>query len=212
MRNKSLIKILISFFIMIIIIICLFNCIKYFKNDKRDETSLFLGDSITERYKLDKYLFNYRTINSGVGGNTTNDILNDMKKRVNSHHFDKVFLLIGINDLLFTEESNDEIKNNVEKIINNIDNKNAKIYLESVYPINTSITKDIPKDANNKINEFNKILKDVCNNNKCTYINMHDSLTDRNGNLKKIYTNDGIHINKLGYVIVTNKLIKYLNE
>ena len=57
----------------------------------------------------------------------------------------------------------------------------------------------------------NKIEK-ICNNNKCTYINMYDNLTDKNGNMKRIYTVDGLHLNKIGYKAVASKLTKYLNE
>ena len=41
---------------------------------------------------------------------------------------------------------------------------------------------------------------------------MYDNLTDKNGNMKRIYTVDGLHLNKIGYKIVASKLTKYLNE
>ena len=185
------------------------NRVERLERKDKGEVVLFLGDSITQRYDLDKYLSNYYTINSGIGGNTTNDILNNIDERVNKYDFNKVFLLIGINDLLFTNNSNEEIINNIEKIIEILKNKNAKVFLESVYPINTSINKDVPENSNERINDFNKILKNICNS-KCTYINMHDRLIDRNGNLKSMYTSDGIHVNKIGYIIVTNEILKYI--
>src|SRR5699024_7180642 len=43
---------------------------------------LFLGDSITEYYDLNKYFLDMPVVNSGVAGDTTEDILNDMKNRV----------------------------------------------------------------------------------------------------------------------------------
>ena len=97
---KKLIKLSIILFILIAIILCSYKFIESTKKEEKS-TTLFLGDSITQRYKLDKYFFNYKTINSGVGGNTTNDILNDIDERVNKYNFDKVFLLVGINDLLW---------------------------------------------------------------------------------------------------------------
>ena len=210
---KKLIKLLIILFILIAIILCSYKFIVSTKKEQKS-TTLFLGDSITQRYKLDKYFFNYKTINSGVGGNTTNDILNDIDERVNKYNFDKVFLLVGINDLLFTTQTDEEIKNNIDKIIDSVYNKNPKsiVYLESVYPINTDINTDIPAISNNRIKKLNKLLKKECNNNKCIYINMYDDLVDKNGKLKKIYTNDGIHLNKLGYTIVTKNLLSYIKD
>lgn len=77
------------------------------KNNK--ELILFLGDSLTARYDLNKYYAKYYTVNSGIGGNITTNILDDMDKRVYKYKPKKVFLLIGINDLLFTENSNENI-------------------------------------------------------------------------------------------------------
>ena len=61
---------------------------------------LFLGDSITDFYDLDKYYEGLPVVNSGISGNTTEDILNDMKNRVYNYNPSKVFLLIGTNDLI----------------------------------------------------------------------------------------------------------------
>ena len=65
--------------------------------------------------------------------------------------------------------------------------------------------------TNENIKDLNNKIEKICNN-KCTYINMYDNLTDKNGNMKRIYTVDGLHLNKIGYKVITNKLIKYLDE
>ena len=41
---------------------------------------------------------------------------------------------------------------------------------------------------------------------------MYDKLTDKNGNLIRIYTVDGLHLNRLGYIKVTKELRKYVKE
>lgn len=203
-----LIKKLLVLIIIFIISIGILLLIKE-KRKNNNEVVLFLGDSITERFKLDIYMPSIYSINSGIGGNNTEDILNDIDNRVYKYKPKKVFLLIGINDILFTNKTDDEIINNINKIINNINDKtNSKIYLESIYPVNTNVKKDIPKDSNKKINNFNKKLSKICNKN-CKYINIHKYLMDKDGNLRDIYTNDGIHINKFGYVIITGRLYKY---
>lgn len=178
------------------------------KNNK--ELILFLGDSLTARYDLNKYYSKYYVVNSGIGGNITTDILDDMNKRVYKYKPKKVFLLIGVNDLLFTENSNNSIKNNIEEIINKInDNTDSKIFLESIYPVNVEKLKSADKDINNRIVDLNKKIKKLCDK-KCTYINIHDDLTNKNGNLKSLYTKDGIHLNRFGYFKITKKLRKYI--
>lgn len=179
------------------------------------ESIVFLGDSITSRYDLDKYFPNYNVYNSGIAGNMTKDILENMENRVFAYNPTKSFILIGTNDLVYSGLDNDGIKNNIEEIINKIyeKNSNTKIYLESIYPVNNSINKEIVETrTNDNIKDLNNKIEKICNNNKCTYINMYDNLTDKNGNMKRIYTVDGLHLNKIGYKVITNKLIKYLDE
>ena len=178
------------------------------------ESIVFLGDSITSRYDLNKYFPNYNVYNSGIAGNMTKDILDNMENRVFAYNPTKVFILIGTNDLVYSGLDNDGIKNNIEEIINKIyeKNSNTKIYLESIYPVNNSINKEIVETrTNDNIKDLNNKIEKICNN-KCTYINMYDNLTDKNGNMKRIYTVDGLHLNKIGYKVITNKLIKYLDE
>ena len=179
------------------------------------ESIVFLGDSITSRCDLDKYFPNYNVYNSGIAGNMTKDILDNMENRVFVYNPTKVFILIGTNDLVYSGLDNDGIKNNIEEIINKIyeKNSNTKIYLESIYPVNNSLNKEIVETrTNDNIKDLNNKIEKICNNNKCTYINMYDNLTDKNGNMKRIYTVDGLHLNKIGYKAVANKLIKYLDE
>ena len=171
------------------------------------ESIVFLGDSITSRCDLDKYFPNYNVYNSGIAGNMTKDILDNMENRV--------FVYNGTNDLVYSGLDNDGIKNNIEEIINKIyeKNSNTKIYLESIYPVNNSLNKEIVETrTNDNIKDLNNKIEKICNNNKCTYINMYDNLTDKNGNMKRIYTVDGLHLNKIGYKVVASKLTKYLNE
>ena len=179
------------------------------------ESIVFLGDSITSRCDLDKYFPNYNVYNSGIAGNMTKDILDNMENRVFVYNPTKVFILIGKNDLVYSGLDNDGIKNNIEEIINKIyeKNSNTKIYLESIYPVNNSLNKEIVETrTNDNIKDLNNKIEKICNNNKCTYINMYDNLTDKNGNMKRIYTVDGLHLNKIGYKVVASKLTKYLNE
>ena len=179
------------------------------------ESIVFLGDSITSRCDLNKYFPNYNVYNSGIAGNMTKDILDNMENRVFVYNPTKVFILIGTNDLVYSGLDNDGIKNNIEEIINKIyeKNSNTKIYLESIYPVNNSLNKEIVETrTNDNIKDLNNKIEKICNNNKCTYINMYDNLTDKNGNMKRIYTVDGLHLNKIGYKVITNKLIKYLDE
>ena len=129
------------------------------------------------------------------------------------------FIQVIVVNVVGSNETNEEYKNCLKDLsveqINKIyeKNSNTKIYLESIYPVNNSLNKEIVETrTNDNIKDLNNKIEKICNNNKCTYINMYDNLTDKNGNMKRIYTVDGLHLNKIGYKAVASKLTKYLNE
>ncbi len=174
---------------------------------------LFLGDSITDYYNLDTYYGGLPVVNSGIEGNTTEDILSDMKNRVYNYNPSKVFLLIGTNDLIHNMEVK-EIVSNIEKIISEISNNEpqAEIYVESIYPVNDNLNEDIVNVRNNEdIMEINEKIKAYCEANDCTYINIYDILLDEDGNFNEEYTDDGLHPNSRGYEVITAELKKYLD-
>ena len=186
------------------------NEIVFLENDYTNY--LFLGDSITDYYDLDKYYEGLPVVNSGISGNTTEDILNDMKARVYNYNPSKVFLLIGTNDLIH-DISVDDIVSNIEKIISEINTNEpqTEIYVESIYPVNDNINEDMVSNRNNKdIMKINNKIKKYCEYNSCTYINMYDKLLDDDKNFNEKYTDDGLHPNSKGYEVITKELKKYL--
>lgn len=180
--------------------------------EKVPDNYLFLGDSITDFYDLDKYYPDMPTVNSGVSGNTTEDILNDMKKRAYQYNPSKVFLLIGTNDL-DTKHSKEDIVKNIEKIISELkeNRPKAELYLESIYPVNPDVRRSKSGNRNNDdIKQINKELKKYCKENKINYINLYDLLKDEDDNLKAEYTKDGLHLSDEGYKVVTEEIKKKL--
>lgn len=178
-------------------------------NNILDNNYVFLGDSITEGYDLNKYYSDYPVVNSGIGGYTTIKILEKMDTMVYRYNPTKVFLLIGTNDIAH-KESKEDIINNIDKIIDKIkaNRKYTKIYVESIYPIDDE--KEHKRD-NKLINDINKDVKELCNKKGVEYINIHDLLMDDDGNLRDEYSNDGLHLTDQGYEVVTKELKKYLN-
>lgn len=184
-----------------------------------DDNYVFLGDSITDWYDLDKYFEGLPVVNSGVSGYSTNNILNNMNKMVYQYNPSKVFILIGINDLELKVDD-DVVVNNIRKIVQGIkkNRRYAKIYVESIYPINNSDDDKIEGSIingnrkNSDIIDINNKLVKLAEEEGVTYIDLHKELVDDNGLLKIEYTVDGLHLSSEGYEKVTEVLRKYINE
>ncbi len=177
---------------------------------------VFLGDSITEYYPLEAYYDDLPVINSGISGDKTTDILPNMKKRVYQYNPTKVILLIGTNDLVVdTDKMEKEVIKHIKEMVNKMKKyrKKTSIYIESIYPVNKMMNEQVVGSRNNKrIKRVNQKIKELCQREGCTYIDMYPFLTDEKGNLNQKYTSDGLHLNSLGYVVVTRELLPYLNS
>lgn len=94
----------------------------------------------------------------------------------------------------------------------------AKIYLESIYPINKTDDDKINgyvRDfsiSNDDIVDINKKLESLAKDENITYIDMFNELVDSDGNLKLEYTEEGLHMSDDGYDKITEVLIKYIKE
>ena len=209
--------IVITLLCVLLIISIVFNLIQYSKYDSSNNMKniVFFGDSITEQYKLDKFFHEPYIINKGVGGDKTEDLLERIEKDVYQYNPSDVIILVGINDILH-DINDDDILLNIETIVNDIklNRPAANIFVESIYPINEKLINENKeyKVYNKNIKSINKEIKQMCLQNGVTYINVFDSLTDEEGNLKKLYTKEGLHLTNLGYLRVTSVLQEYIKK
>lgn len=183
----------------------------------KNENVVIFGDSITEFYPVNDIYDNYQIIGSGKSGYKTTDLLDNMEDLLYKYNPTKVIMLIGTNDILkdTSEEKQKETVDNIKKICNEIkkNRPKAKLYIESLYPIDENGDKNMIGDRTNEaIKNINKDLKEYCYSKKIRYIDMYDKLTDKDGNFDDRYTNDGLHPNDLGYAKITKLLLPYIYE
>lgn len=176
----------------------------------KDKKIVFLGDSITQCFDLEKYFSNFKIKNEGISGHTTKDVLKRLKTSVFDHAPDIVVLLIGTNDLELLNSKPEEVVEGIKEIIKRIlefDN-NIKIFLQSIYPVNQPIKPfSVGRRTNSDILKINAQIKNI---KEVTYLNMYDLLINAEGKLNKEYTSDGIHINELGYQFISEQLKSFL--
>ncbi len=188
------------------------------KSDKNtiDKNYVFLGDSLMYNYNLDLNfpMLKNKMVNSGIRGNTTNDILDNMYNRVYRYNPSDVFILVGTNDIS-KKYKLQKIFDNYVSIINQIEKNrpNTTIRVVSLLPVNYDLKPEFKKiNKITSINNLNAALKVYCKNNDIEYINMYSKLVDRNDYLDARYTKDGLHLNDEGYKIFTSVIDKYMED
>lgn len=169
----------------------------------------FLGDSITEGYNVYEYFSDLLVYNRGISGDTTVGLLNRLDESVFKLNPSKVVVLIGTNDYQALNATNLDILERITLIVKTIKEKlpNTKIFIQSVYPVNNTLDKDMVGIRNNEtIKLLNESLSKL---DGITFINLYDKLI-KDGNLNKEYTKEGLHINPKGYNLITKILTKHL--
>ena len=177
-----------------------------------------LGNSITAECEWAELLDNPNVLNRGVIGDGTTDILNRLDDVIVMKP-KKIFLLIGVNDLLYLPLS--KIIKNYEKIVNRLllESPNTKLYLESVLPVHNSFRRNGMK--NEDIDILNKNIEQIAQKQSLTYINLNTKFKSilvtasgawLEGGLNPEYSIDGIHLNGKGYLLFKDIISPYINN
>lgn len=158
---------------------------------------IFLGNSITDGAEwFEIFGGNPNIKNRGIGGDDTDGVLERLQE-VTSSKPDKVFIMIGTNDLAYGK-SLDHISGNHRKIIDQItrESPGTKIYMQSVLPVDDGIHLTRP---NTRAMEINARLKSYCDEKNITFIDLVPAFIDVHGKLDTQYSIDGLHLNGEGY-------------
>ena len=170
---------------------------------------VFLGDSITEYGQWEEFTQHPKVHNRGIAGDTTPNLLKRLDA-ITKGQPAKIFLMIGINDFLFFNRQ--EIIKNYTLVVNEIQKASptTQIILQSILPVNGTIRRI---EVNNEdVQLLNKDIQDLAAQKNLTYLDLHNLLTDKVGNLDAKYTRDGIHLNASAYLIWKELVLPYLQE
>ena len=175
-----------------------------------DATSkiVFLGDSITFLEDWNVLLGVSDIANAGVSGNTTDDVLKRLDA-VMIHKPKKVFIMIGINDLLRGKDVSTVLVN-YEKILQEIrmQSPDTAVYIQSVLPVNNDILKSQAVESQ-KIIDLNNNLKLLAGKNSMVFINLYPYFCGSDNKLYAGYAKDGLHPNSYGYAVWKKLIVAY---
>ncbi len=189
---------------------------------------LFTGSSLMEQFPVNELLMseqmNVIIYNRGVGGFTTDDMLQNLDVQLFDTEPSKIFINIGTNDISYSgvpfEDVLSHMIHNYEEILRQIKSRlpESSVYMMAYYPVNEvdkvpegEWGKDLFVNRNNRnLPTANAAVQKLSEKYGYCYIDVNAGLTDEYGRLKKEFTVEGVHMYANAYRIIFENLKPYL--
>jgi lysophospholipase L1-like esterase len=169
---------------------------------------VFLGDSITDGWRLNEYFPDRDYVNRGISGQITDQMLARIKADVTDLQPAAVIILGGTNDLA-RGISLSTIEGNLIMICDLADAHKVKVILSTVLPVsdyhkdaahpNYEMTRFRPPD---QIRALNVWMRTFCGQRNYTFLDYYSEMVDASGQMKPDLADDGLHPNSTGYRIM----------
>jgi lysophospholipase L1-like esterase len=161
---------------------------------------IFLGNSITQGGDWAKLTGDSTVINRGIGADITFGLrrrLADVTRRKPS----RLFILIGINDI--SKDIPDAvIAAQYRALVDSVRaaSPTTKIFVQSILPLNPGV-RNFPQhyDKQAHVVSVNRLLRQMAARAGAQYVDLWPVFVDARSQLDARYTNDGLHLNQLGY-------------
>ena len=178
---------------------------------------VFLGDSITDAWRLNEYFPGRDFVNRGISGQITGEMLGRMKAVVIDLKPSAMLVLAGTNDIARGVPLS-AIENNLTMIADLADAYKIKPLFASVLPIS-----DYHKDTNPRyemsklrspaaIIELNRWIEALCKQRHYQYVDYFSQLVDPAGYMKADLADDGLHPNSAGYRVMGPLALAAINR
>lgn len=163
---------------------------------------IFMGDSITDGWRLAEYFPNKPYVNRGISGQTTPQMLVRMYEDVINLKPAAMIVLAGTNDIARNTgpETMEMVEENLMAMTELAHGHGIKVILCSVTPVSDygprKMTEGRPPSDILKLNTW---MKDYAARSHATYADYFSVLVDDKGMLKDGISRDGLHPNDKGY-------------
>jgi len=175
--------------------------------DARNQRVVFLGDSITDGWRLNEYFPEKDFLNRGISGQVTSQMLGRMQADVIDVKPVALVVLAGTNDIARGVPLT-AIQNNLTMIAALATANNIRLVLASVQPVH-----DYNQDQNPRflqsparparaILDLNDWLRRFSAEKGAVYLDYFSAMVDGNGALQQELADDGLHPNAAGYGVM----------
>jgi len=162
---------------------------------------IFLGDSITENWKLgDPAKFGPAVLDRGIGGQTSAQILLRFYQDVVALRPRTVHIMAGVNDIMGNTgpTSDAAIVNNIRAMIDVAKANGIRVVLSAITPAQNFVARpDV--DLRPRIASVNMQLRQLAKEKRIVFVDYAPVLANSAGGLADALGNDGLHPNRDGY-------------
>lgn len=166
---------------------------------------VFLGDSITDTWRLAQFFPDKPYVNRGISGQTTPQMLVRMFPDVIDLKPAAVIILAGTNDIARNTgpETLTMIEENMQAMTELAQAHGIKVILCSVTPVSDyGRTKQTPGRPPSDILKINTWMKAYAAKVNAVYADYYSALVDEKGMLKEPISTDGLHPNAMGFQLM----------
>jgi lysophospholipase L1-like esterase len=165
---------------------------------------VFLGDSITDYWKLADYFPGKPYVNRGIDGQTTPQMIVRFRQDVIDLHPKVLVVLAGTNDIagVTGPTRNEDIEANYASMAELAHVHQIGVIFASVLPAHNytpEAKESFALRPRERILGLNAWLKDYCAKNGLVYLDYFSALIDDQGMLRRDLSDDGLHPNAAGY-------------
>jgi lysophospholipase L1-like esterase len=169
---------------------------------------VFLGDSITDAWRLNEYFTGRDFVNRGIGGQTTLQMLARFEQDVVSLNPKLVVVLGGTNDIAAGISAN-QIEANLTTIGDLARAHGIKAIFASILPVSDYHKADDPRFERTvnrppeTIQTVNNWMRGWCQSQGLTYMDYYSAMVDSAGRMQADLSDDGLHPNAKGYRVMS---------
>ena len=153
-------------------------------------------------------------INQSISGEKTEGLLKRLDF-LEDNNVEAVFLMIGINDLIWGK-SDEEILSNYKEIVRQLkeEHPQTQIVVQSILPHGGENSTWESRDklealGSDRIVNMNDQLKEIADDNNAYYLDLYPIFVTGDGNLRDDLTTDGLHLNRQGYLVWRSAIALY---
>lgn len=178
---------------------------------------VFMGDSITDGWRLDEYFPGYDFVNRGISGQMTGQMLGRFQRDVIDLRPAAMVILAGTNDIGNAVPS-EVIESNYESMFDLADKHRIKVIVATVMPV-SDYAKDrgfryiqTQRRSPSRIAALNVWLKQEAARRHYKVVDYHAAMADNTGALRKEFSDDGLHPNAAGYRAIAPLLMTAIRD